>query len=933
MASGHATVKAVLSGDTLVLMGTATNGPPPELMLTLSSLQAPRLARSPEQINEPYAWASREHLRKLCVGKVVRFQVEYRISSISRDFGSVWLPINSRGVEENLCVIQARTGYAKVKTLDQSRDGVCGDYDKMVQQEQVAMDEKKGMYADADIESNATVQWLGADGATLLEQYKGKLVQAVVESVRDGASLRVILKPSLQLVNFGLAGVQCPRVNQPGNAAAAATAEGGKANAVNATSSSTLTGPAPHAREAKHFTEVRLLHRDVELKLEGVDKYGNLFGSVVHPSGNNISVELLKNGLGWMADWSSSFTSASARAAMRAAEKEAKHTKLRVWREYEAPVLHSPKHLTGTVVEVISGDCLVVYVPDAATPAEQEKRIYLSSLRAPRLGNARRGESGAPYAAEAKEFLRHRAIAKTVHVEVEYEKPSASGQGDAMLFASVFLEPSSNAMKKNPQAKGANLAIDIVTAGLAEVVRHRPEEEKSEYYDDLVTAETKAQTQKKNLHSSKEPPTTERRVTDLCFDSTKAKQFLPFLKRERSTRAVVEHVYSATRLKLFVPKENCLINFVVAGIKCPQPARHGAMGVIVAPAEPFGEEAKLFTKRGVMQREVMVEFEDMDRGGNAFGPLFVVPDGGGKPLSDEEHNFGVRLLEEGLAWVDSFSVERTAMGNVLQRAEERAKVQKKKYWALYDAQAVAKAAQTKQVKTKDDVIPRVKLSEIISGTHFYIQNVGDRNCAAVEEKMKAFTRMHGLSGKAFEVRRNTVCAALFDDANGPTWNRAKVEYVHPDGSARVRFLDYGNETTVTANGLRPLDADVLQFPPQAKEATFAWIKPLAATEEFGADAAMRLGEVAWGKTLSCRIHSIEDHGCMQVSLYLPGGKSVSESLVEAGLLRIDRKALRDVLLYQKPVVDGLLNAQESAKKQRLCLWQYGDIESDDEHGL
>lgn len=52
MASGTATVKAVISGDTLVLVGAATNGPPPELVLTLASLQAPRLARSPEASNE-----------------------------------------------------------------------------------------------------------------------------------------------------------------------------------------------------------------------------------------------------------------------------------------------------------------------------------------------------------------------------------------------------------------------------------------------------------------------------------------------------------------------------------------------------------------------------------------------------------------------------------------------------------------------------------------------------------------------------------------------------------------------------------------------------------------------------------------------------------------------------------------------------------------
>lgn len=55
MASGTATVKAVISGDTLVLVGAATNGPPPELVLTLASLQAPRLARSPEASNEVHS--------------------------------------------------------------------------------------------------------------------------------------------------------------------------------------------------------------------------------------------------------------------------------------------------------------------------------------------------------------------------------------------------------------------------------------------------------------------------------------------------------------------------------------------------------------------------------------------------------------------------------------------------------------------------------------------------------------------------------------------------------------------------------------------------------------------------------------------------------------------------------------------------------------
>lgn len=896
MASGFATVKAVLSGDTVVLVGATKNGPPPELMLTLASLQAPRLARSPEGSNEPYAWASREFLRKLLIGKQVRFKVEYRVNAINRDFGSIWIK-NDKGVEENVCVMVARRGLAKVKTVEQSREGACCDHEKMLQMEQNAINEKHGMYQDASDASNVTLQWSGPSGEELVEEFKGKLVPAVIESVRDGGAMRVILRPNMMIVNFGLAGVQCPRMNPPvGSAEAAANA-----------------GPQPFAREAKHFTEMRLLHRDVEVKLEGVDKYGNLFGSVVHVSGKNISVELLRNGLAKMADWSSSFVSHSVRSTMRAAEKEAKTAGLRVWKDYQAPVLQSDKHARGTVIEVISGDCLVVFLPEK----NEEKRIYLSSLRAPRVGNARRNEPNAPYALEAKEYLRNKAIGKNVRVEVEYEKNNpALGENALMTFASVLLEG-----KKG----NANLAVDVVAAGLAEVVRHRPDEEKSEYYDDLVAAETKAQSQKKGMHSGKEAP--EHRYTDLCFDATRARQYLPFLTREKMTRAVVEHVYSGTRVKLFVPKENCMINFVIAGIKCPQPTRYASAGVVAAKAEPFGEEAKIFTKRGIMQRNVIIEVEDMDRGGNAFGPLYV---GNSK---EEQHNFGCHLLAEGLAWVDSFSVERTNTAAQLVRAEEGAKEAKKNYWKTYDSQAAAKAQATStQRKSSDDVLPCVKLSEIVNGTHFFIQNAADKTCATVEEKMQEFTRTHGTSGKTMEIRKNTVCAGLFDDGSGPMWNRAKVEFVNSDGSARVRFIDYGNVATLPANRLRPLDANVVQYPAQAKECVFGFIKPMPATEEFGNDAAHMLGDLAWNHTLTARIHGTDEQNRLQVSLY-KNNQSVSESLLEAGIIRTDRKALKQALPHQKAVVDGLLKAQETAKSKRKCLWRYGDIESDEEGRL
>lgn len=907
MTSGRATVKAVLSGDTLVLMGAATNGPPPELMLTLASLQAPRIARGPDGVNEPYGWASREFLRKLTIGKQVRFKVEYRVNAINRDFGSVWLPANARGVEENACVVVAREGWAKVKGLDQSRDGASPDLEKMLAVEQVAIAEKKGMYKETEDVAHTTIKWGAADGDDLLGTFKGKLVPAVIESVQNGSSMRAVLLPTMQIINFGLAGVQAPRTNAPG------AGPGG------------AEGPQPHAREAKFFTESRLLHRDVELKLEGVDKYGNLYGGIVHSSGRNISAELLKHGLAKMADWSAAFLSDSIRSTLRAAEKEAKATQVKVWKDYQAPVLQSDRYFRGTVIEVISGDCVVVYNP----AKNEEKRIYLSSLRAPRLGNARRNEPNAPYSVESKEFLRQKAIGKSVRVEVEYEKTNpAMGENALMTFASIFYE-SNNTKKKVAEAgaeaanaKGVNLAVELVGAGLAEVVRHRPDEAKSEYYDDLLTAESKSQTQKKGLHSGKEAPP-EQRFTDLSTDANKAKQYLPFLKREKTTRAIVEYVYSGSRVKLFIPKENCMVNFFVAGIKCPQPTRYASAGVVSSPAEPFGEESKLFTKRSVMQRNVTVEIEDMDRGGNAFGVLYV----GAK---EEKNNFGCILLAEGLAWVDAFSAERTSTGAQLLRAEEGAKQAKNNYWKNYDAQAAAaKVNQGTQNATSDDVLPMVKLSEIVDGTTFFIQNVADRTCATVEEKMKEFTRTHGSQGKAFEVRRNGVCAGLFDDGNGPMWNRARIEYVNADGSVRVRLFDYGNVATLPATRVRPLDATLIQFPPQAKECVFGFIKPQPATAEFGVEAATLLGETAWGHTLTARIHGHDEQNRPKVSLY-KNNRSVSEVLLEAGVIRTDRKSLVKAPAHQKAVVDGLLAAQTAAKKKRVAIWRYGDVESDED---
>ncbi|TFK00874.1 centromere protein W [Platysternon megacephalum] len=91
-------------------------------------------------------------------------------------------------------------------------------------------------------------------------------------------------------------------------------------------------------------------------------------------------------------------------------------------------------------------------------------------------------------------------------------------------------------------------------------------------------------------------------------DTQKAKQFLPFLQRAGRSEAVVEYVFSGSRLKLYMPKETCLITFLLAGIECPRGARN--LPGLVQEGEPFSEEATVFTKELVLQREVWSQYEE-----------------------------------------------------------------------------------------------------------------------------------------------------------------------------------------------------------------------------------------------------------------------------------------------------------------------------------
>lgn len=82
-------------------------------------------------------------------------------------------------------------------------------------------------------------------------------------------------------------------------------------------------------------------------------------------------------------------------------------------------------------------------------------------------------------------------------------------------------------------------------------------------------------------------------------NATKARQFLTFLKRSGRITGVVDHVANASRLFVWVPKENCRLTFVLAGVRAPRVARTAS-----EKSEPFAEEGAKFVSNKTLQRDV-----------------------------------------------------------------------------------------------------------------------------------------------------------------------------------------------------------------------------------------------------------------------------------------------------------------------------------------
>lgn len=324
-----------------------------------------------------------------------------------------------------------------------------------------------------------------------------------------------------------------------------------------------------------------------------------------------------------------------------------------------------------------------------------------------------------------------------------------------------------------------NVALELVSKGLATVVRHRPDDDqRSSAYNSLLESEMKAQKAAIGVHNTKENPT--KKVTNISADIQKAKLTLTTLQRHDKQESVVEFVTSGSRLRLYIPKDSCLITFLLSGISCPRGARPNITGTgPIQEAEPFGEEALNFTKEKCMQRDVHITVQSMDKAGGFIGWLFV-----------DNVNLSVALVREGLASVHS-TAERSEHKNSLREAEKYAKQNRLNIWKDY-----VETPKEEETKEEEKVIERkvnyekVIVTEITLEGRFFAQHTdqGPKLEAMMEKLRQDFSYKPPLPG-AYTPKKGDLCAAKFSQDS--QWYRAKIEKVQGQ-NVSVRYVDYGN---------------------------------------------------------------------------------------------------------------------------------------------
>jgi len=442
------------------------------------------------------------------------------------------------------------------------------------------------------------------------------------------------------------------------------------------------------------------------------------------------------------------------------------------------------------------------------------------------------------------------------------------------------------------------------------VVRYRQDDDqRSSHYDELLTAETKASKSQKGIHAKKDIPT--HRVIEI--DAVKSKQYLSSFQRAERISAIVEFVASGSRLRLFIPKEHCLCIFLLGGINCPRGARPAIGNQPPSEAEPYGEDALIFTKDKCMQKEVSIQVESTDKAGNFIGWLWV-----------ENMNLSVALVQDGYATMHP-TADRSKYFRELKNAEDSAKQSKVRRWKDYVEEKEEEQKIEEDRSNPDRAVnyEEVVITEITREGTFFAQNYQNGPKAeALNTKLRQDFQANPPLPGAYTPRRGDICAAKYtvDDE----WYRAKVDKVQ-GSNVTVLYIDYGNMETLNSTRLASVPAAFAGERPFATEYTLACVT-LPKDPEYADMSLKYLREDTLDRKLLLNVEYKMQGSPPAVTLLSEDQEEdIAKNLVTDGLLLVEKRRERRLnkLLNEYKV------AQDIAKKKHSNIWEYGDITEDE----
>ncbi|KAK6336177.1 hypothetical protein TWF696_001740 [Orbilia brochopaga] len=877
-----AIVKSVLSGDTLVLV---PKGAPPgdtskERLLSLAFVTAPRLRREGD---EPFAFESREFLRRNLVGREVNVSILYTVPTTNREHGTVQVPNGPSVIE-----YAVTEGWVKLRD-DAGKREESAQYGETVEKlkalENQARLDYKGMWSQTDNGEIEVHNEAPPDPAAFLGKWKGRTIEAVVERViaGDRVAVRLLLSPKEhQQVVVLVAGIKAPQSKRP-------------------------DAPAEECgEESKNFVEARLLQRTVKIDLIGLSPQNQFIGHVVHPKGS-IADHLLMDGLARCFDQHSSMIGAGM-AKLREQEAKAKANRLNLWKGLVVKQKPAGSAFDCTVSRVQSADTIFVRNKTGA-----ERKISLSSVRAPpRPAGHADPKMPSHWQAEAKEFLRKRLIGKHVHVSVDGKRPATEGFEEREMATVIY--------------NNQNIALLLVENGLATVIRHRKDDEdRSPIWDTLIAAEEAAIKAEKGLHNPKPPSS--KPMVDASESEQKAKAHFAFLSRQKRIPAIVDYIASGSRFKLLIPKEGVRLTFVLSGIRAPRTARNPSEA-----SEPYGKEALEFTSKRANQRDVEIDVEALDKTNGFIGTMYV-----------NKENIAKLLVAEGLAYVHGWSAEQSGHGSELFAAEKAAKEGRKNLWkdwtpdqdADEEPETSKAGAEDTTTYTKRQDYRDVVVTNADETGKLKVQLVGS-GTDQLEKMMADFKIFHSSKSNDTPLsappRVGEFVASKFSEDGA--YYRARVRRVDREGKkADVLYIDYGNSETVPFSSLRPLTQaqfSTTKLKPQAVDAYLSFCQ-FPGSDMYSRDAVGYLMTLTGNKELVGNVDYTDKDGTLYLTLFQKASQSADEninkSMIEEGMCMVPRKLKAWERAYSDKI-DTLRQCEEVAKNERRGMWEYGDLTED-----